>query len=139
MARYVHHCGISRREKGGNGGKVTTQEIEVVLFAKLRELTSRQIRREDIAIEKNAEEMDEIQQGSDRALALDSLTRKWETTALVSEALERVESDTYGICVECDEQIGPKRLAAIPWAKYCIRCQEQKDNSISDVRWDNAA
>lgn len=118
---------------------MTTQEIKVVLFAKLRELTSRQIGREDIAIAKNAEEMDAIQQGSDRTLALDSLTRKWETMTLISEALKRIESDTYGICAQCDEQIGAKRLAAIPWAKYCIRCQEQKDCSIPEVRWDNAA
>ena len=117
---------------------MTTQEIKGLLFAKLSELTSCKVRREDIAIGKNADEMDEIQQGSDRTLALDSLTRKWETMTLVSEALTRIESDTYGICVECDERIGAKRLAAIPWAKYCIDCQEQKDNSIAE-RWDNAA
>ena len=118
---------------------MTTQEIKVVLNAKLFELTSRQIRREDIAIGKNAEEMDEIQQGSDRTLALDSLTRKWETTTLVSEALKRIVSDSYGICAVCDERIGAKRLAAIPWAKYCIRCQERKDHSIAGFHWDNAA
>jgi DnaK suppressor protein len=39
---------------------------------------------------------------------------------LISEALERIENHTYGLCADCDEQISEKRLAALPWAKYCI-------------------
>ncbi len=117
----------------------STRELRARLVAKLGELTCCRIEHEDIAIEKNADEMDEMQRGSDRTLALDSLTRLWETRTLVSEALKRIEGDTFGICVECDERISPKRLAAIPWAKYCIRCQEQKDNSFAEVRWDNAS
>ena len=116
-----------------------TQEIKTVLAAKMDELASSRIRREDIAIEKNAEEMDAIQQGGERTMALDSLTRKWETGTLVSEALRRIEAGTYGICVECEDPISPKRIAALPWAKYCIRCQEAIDAAASEVRWDTAA
>jgi DnaK suppressor protein len=42
----------------------------------------------------------------------------------VEEALVRVKEGTYGICQECDEPISPKRLQALPWAKFCVRCQE---------------
>ena len=42
----------------------------------------------------------------------------------VEEALARVEEGTYGVCQECDEPISPKRLQALPWAKFCVRCQE---------------
>jgi len=42
----------------------------------------------------------------------------------VEEALLRVKEGTYGICQECDEPISPKRLQALPWAKFCVRCQE---------------
>jgi DnaK suppressor protein len=124
--------------EGGNGEKMTTQEIKQSLQAKMHELTSTRIGREEIAIEKNAEEMDEIQRGGDRVLALESLTRRWQTRNLVLEALKRIESDTYGVCADCDEQISPKRLAALPWAKYCIGCQELRD-SASAERWDDAA
>ena len=44
--------------------------------------------------------------------------------ALVDEALLRVEDDEYGICQNCEQVINPKRLAAIPWARYCLSCQE---------------
>ena len=42
----------------------------------------------------------------------------------VEEALARVKDGTYGVCQECEEPISPKRLQALPWAKFCVRCQE---------------
>jgi RNA polymerase-binding transcription factor len=42
----------------------------------------------------------------------------------VEAALMRVKEGTYGICQECEEPISPKRLQALPWAKFCVRCQE---------------
>ncbi len=44
----------------------------------------------------------------------------------VEEALERLEDGTYTICAECEQPISPKRLEAVPWAKYCIACQEKR-------------
>jgi DnaK suppressor protein len=118
---------------------MTKQEIKKALLAKQKELGLRQVKREDIAIHKNAEVLDEIQQNAERTLALESLTRNWETTSLISEALRRVEDGTYGTCAECDEPVSDKRLAAIPWAKYCIRCQEFADKSHVETRWAEAA
>ena len=112
-----------------------TQEMKSILDAKLNELASRRLSREDIAIEKTPEEMDEIQRGSDRALALDSITRTWETSTLVTDALKRIEDNTYGLCLECEEPISAKRLAALPWAKYCISCQDAKDRESAELRW----
>src|SRR4051812_32720376 len=43
----------------------------------------------------------------------------------ISGALHRIEQETYGICAECEEPISTKRLDAVPWARYCITCQEQ--------------
>ena len=106
-----------------------TNEIKRVLLAKRHELNSRKIQQEDIAIERKAEVFDEIQQHADRALALDSLTRNWEIASQVTDALRRIEDGTYGVCDQCEEKISEKRLAAIPWAKFCIRCQELADQS----------
>jgi DnaK suppressor protein len=44
---------------------------------------------------------------------------------MIDEALDRLESGDYGTCLSCEEQIPGKRLAALPWAKYCVPCQEQ--------------
>lgn len=42
----------------------------------------------------------------------------------VEDALRRVESGRFGVCQECGEPISRKRLEALPWAKYCVSCQE---------------
>ena len=38
-----------------------------------------------------------------------------------------MDADQFGICIGCEEEISPKRLAAIPWASHCIACQETTD------------
>ena len=43
---------------------------------------------------------------------------------LIDEALERINSGDYGLCMGCEEDIPGKRLLALPWAKYCVPCQE---------------
>ncbi|HXA52624.1 MAG TPA: TraR/DksA family transcriptional regulator [Candidatus Acidoferrum sp.] len=42
----------------------------------------------------------------------------------INDALHRIDTDHYGICLECEEPISTKRLDAVPWAKYCVTCQE---------------
>jgi DnaK suppressor protein len=115
---------------------MNTEQCKNALLAKNYDLSSFNIGREDIAIEKNAEPLDDIQQSADCVIALDSLTRNWQTSTLILEALERIDKHTYGLCVECDSQISEKRLAALPWAKCCIRCQEAADtcnNRLQDA------
>ena len=43
---------------------------------------------------------------------------------LINEALLRIDSGDYGDCLNCEEPINEKRIEAIPWARYCLKCQE---------------
>jgi DnaK suppressor protein len=43
--------------------------------------------------------------------------------AEIEGALKRIEAGTYGVCVNCGKPIAEERLAAIPWATYCIDCK----------------
>lgn len=43
----------------------------------------------------------------------------------IQESLLRMDAGNYGLCLECDEPISQKRLEAIPWARHCVRCQEE--------------
>jgi DnaK suppressor protein len=45
----------------------------------------------------------------------------------VQAALLRAQDGTFGTCIDCESPISPKRLAAVPWASRCIRCQESAD------------
>jgi DnaK suppressor protein len=50
----------------------------------------------------------------------------------ISDALHRIETDSYGICMECEEPISTKRLNAVPWARYCVTCQEMIAHRIAE-------
>jgi DnaK suppressor protein len=43
----------------------------------------------------------------------------------VTDALARLEQNHYGTCLQCEEPISTKRLDAVPWARYCVTCQEE--------------
>jgi DnaK suppressor protein len=49
----------------------------------------------------------------------------------IAGALHRIELETYGTCAECEEPISAKRLDAVPWARYCITCQEEVAQRIA--------
>ncbi len=50
----------------------------------------------------------------------------------IDEALLRIEDDEYGACQNCEKPINPKRLAAIPWARYCLDCQSLLEQGLLD-------
>lgn len=52
---------------------------------------------------------------------------------LIDEALQRIEDEEYGTCQNCSKEIQPKRLAAIPWARYCLSCQELVEKGMIDA------
>ena len=83
--------------------------------------------RDDIAIEKTSDTIDEVQLAGERELAIRNLDRESSLLRKVRAALARIEDGSFGTCLHCDEEISPKRLKALPWAPYCIRCQEAVD------------
>jgi DnaK suppressor protein len=51
--------------------------------------------------------------------------------ASIDSALARFDRGEFGICEECAGEISLKRLQAIPWASFCVRCQERIERSRS--------
>jgi DnaK suppressor protein len=45
----------------------------------------------------------------------------------LTQALERLREGSFGECAECGGEIEAKRLEAIPWARYCVKCQEARE------------
>jgi len=83
--------------------------------------------REALAIETSPDELDRIQHATEREYAMSNLERNSNRLREVRTALRRIDAGTFGICVGCEEHINPKRLAAVPWASFCIVCQEAAD------------
>jgi DnaK suppressor protein len=49
---------------------------------------------------------------------------------MVETALQRIREGTFGECVHCGNEINSKRLEAVPWTRYCIACQEKKEQGL---------
>jgi DnaK suppressor protein len=45
----------------------------------------------------------------------------------IDRALERIDTGTYGVCVNCGAQIASERLEAMPWATLCIDCKRREE------------
>jgi RNA polymerase-binding transcription factor len=71
------------------------------------------------------DEGDLSQQSHEEWLFLNRNTLDMKLLREVQDALLRIEQGTYGVCHECEEPISEKRLNAVPWAKFCVSCQER--------------
>jgi DnaK suppressor protein len=105
-----------------------------VLKAKVAEMECFTRHREGITVERSADQLDEIQAASQRALAVCNLDREFNQLRNARAALRRIEEGSFGTCQECDQDIHPKRLAAVPWAALCIRCQEIIDSNLEETQ-----
>ncbi|MCC6366989.1 MAG: TraR/DksA family transcriptional regulator [Bryobacterales bacterium] len=107
--------------------KSELNKFKAILETKQAELEAVLRNRDAIAIEKSPDALDEVQHAAERELAIRNLDRESNLLRNVRAALRRIEDETFGTCVHCEEEISPKRLAAVPWSPYCIRCQEMAD------------
>lgn len=51
----------------------------------------------------------------------------------IEDALNRMNAGTYGRCTNCGNGIHPLRLDAVPWARFCIDCQELAEKGLLET------
>jgi DnaK suppressor protein len=95
--------------------KTELNKFRNTLETKQRELIHFVSNREGIAIEKSPDALDEVQHAAERELAIRNLDRESNLLRNVRGALRRIGDGSFGTCMHCDEDISPKRLAAVPW------------------------
>ena len=69
-------------------------------------------------------EDDQAQLSHDEFVSLRLNHMDYSQLRMIEEALDRLNSGDYGICLGCASQIPAKRLRAVSWAKYCLKCQD---------------
>jgi len=119
--------GVGPGKTGNNMTKAELEKAKKVLEAKMAELSGSLRNRDEIVIEKAPDALDEVQLAGERELAIRNLDRDSNMLRQIRRALNRIADGSYGVCLHCEEEISPKRIAAVPWAAYCIKCQEQVD------------
>lgn len=101
--------------------------VRRTLEAKRKELQSGAFDRSEILIENVADDFERLQQQLNREVAISNIDRQSRLLKDVQAAIARTADGTFGMCLHCEEPIPEKRLKAIPWARYCVPCQEEID------------
>ena len=63
----------------------------------------------------------------EQELTLELMENKGEVLSDIEHALGKIKDSTYGVCESCQKRIKKARLEAIPYARYCISCQESSE------------
>ena len=117
--------------------KTQLASLRTALESELERLNRAPSKRHEIAAERSGDELDEVQRQEAVVLAVHTLDSSRERRIQIQAALARIQQGEYGLCLECEDAINPKRLDAAPWAKLCIDCQseiEQEDRQAGGIR-----
>lgn len=117
---------MRKEQKPAKLGDLEIQRIHKILES-LREEALRSLRR--LTNETRSEgSTDESLEDPCTSLSLEDLFqethRKRVMVRMIEAAMARIQQGIFGICVSCGEEIRRQRLEAVPWSKYCLRCQE---------------
>jgi DnaK suppressor protein len=114
------------------GERMKRKEFETIrkmLVAMIRELTSKALSLSEIrGIHLNLPDPSDVAAlTSHRDFSLVVKERERELLERLREALEQIDTGSYGICEDCGETIGLKRLMARPTTSFCVECQSRKE------------
>lgn len=112
--------------------QVDLDKYKALLLAKHEEIVGKSRRREDIWIVPTNEQIEMVQLAGEREFAVRALEHQSKSLTQINRAIERIEDGEFGICLDCEEPISPKRLAVVPWAAYCLHCQQLRDVQSAD-------
>jgi DnaK suppressor protein len=116
--------------------------MQRVLETSRAELRRRAVARQQIGVEKNPDVLEEARLDAERELLARSLEQGARSLREIDEALRRIGQRTYGLCLQCGGEVGEKRLAALPWTRFCLDCQqaaEQEDRDREEAPWPRAS
>jgi len=118
---------IGLKSKPAQYRKVLEKKAEEVRRSMSAQKAAQVVARLDIP----SDEGDLSQQHHEEWIFLNRNTIDMKLLREISGALHRIDNGSYGICMECEEPISSKRLDAVPWARYCVTCQESIASRIA--------
>ncbi|MDR1928663.1 MAG: TraR/DksA family transcriptional regulator [Endomicrobium sp.] len=80
------------------------------------------------------DEIDTASQNSTKEIYFELIENERVILNSINDALIKIEKNTYAKCENCNNIIPIERLKAIPWTKYCIKCQEKLENPKKRLR-----
>ncbi len=80
-------------------------------------------------IETGGDEIDTATQSTEREMQFELGGMDTRMKQDIDNALAKIEKGTFGTCESCGENISQARLEAIPWVRYCKKCQEEAEKN----------
>jgi len=112
--------------------------IKVMLLKKREDLVREIARRSKASTESGAQDigdiLDSVSEERTRELDMILTDREKRKLAQIDDAIERIDDSTYGLCEDCGVKIPKARLKVLPFAKYCIECQEKTEREEKYTR-----
>jgi DnaK suppressor protein len=81
-------------------------------------------------IEATQDPADKASNSYTKELLFSQSTNDRQILTQIDEALQRIQDEEYGVCANCGNEIGPKRLEALPWVRFCITCQDLSERGL---------
>ena len=105
--------------------KTFIQKMKDSLQAEKKQLLSQACSEHDI--DTDGDETDEIQGNMLIEMQNQLSTRNLTRLSQIEDALHRIDKQTYGLCIDCEESIPEKRLSANPYCLTCVTCAEERE------------
>ncbi|MCC6391563.1 MAG: TraR/DksA family transcriptional regulator [Bryobacterales bacterium] len=112
------------REEQRNEFQRALRRKQVELERQLR------VRREALDADPRGDTIDQARNMVERELVVRDLDMASGVLERVRHALREIDEGTYGQCRRCEESIAVKRLRALPWSRFCVRCQEAMEEGL---------
>jgi DnaK suppressor protein len=116
--------GVEQMRKSTQATSAKPDYRAALLAMKSEVMSNLGIKVDAIASCARVNEEDQAQLSHDEFLQLRLNSLDYEKLRLVDAALARLYDGEYGVCAGCEEPIPGRRLEVIPWAEYCVSCQE---------------
>jgi DnaK suppressor protein len=112
--------------------------IKDMLLKKREDLVQEISRRSKASTESGAQDigdiLDSVSEERTRELDMILTDREKRKLAQIDDAIDRIDENTYGLCEDCGVKIPKARLRVLPFAKYCVECQEKTEREEKYTR-----
>ena len=105
------------------------EEIRRQLLQELAALSGEGDRIEQLTVEPEPDELDQGQTDAERDVIVEKFDQEARTLADIRAALDKLNSGGYGVCESCDRPIPEKRMNALPWARFCVKCKSRVESA----------
>ena len=127
---WLDNCSYSSVMRTSSDRRARLEDLRASLIAEqIKVLANGRSQLQMLTTPQNTAAEDQVALLHDQFLAIDMTSRNQEKLASIQSALNRLSRGEFGICGGCEDEIPLKRLQAIPWATYCVPCQEQVESA----------